>query len=308
MQNKDHEKNKAAQYLNQANMFLADKKRHKQSPVSLPVMLLSTQWRLIISSYARIHQAFCAAIRTQWDVMLKQLQELESLLPHIDEKSSSIYHYYLYLTGVYQQGIGNLDSALATYADDRLALHIRERSFLDPTHRVEQDLGILALLNRIAIMQHPRHANSELVMESVDKLEPLCTRHPTEEIQTAFDILKATIQTNPPTSQLQQKNHVRAALSKAAASSNAQFMSVLFNVMCMLFFDGAIGEQAHKSAQTASVWSNKSQNKLWMSVAEGLVAGNYEANARAEEAHASRQRGAEFANAAFGSPKSEAHS
>jgi hypothetical protein len=54
--------------------------------------------------------------------------------------------------------------------------------------------------------------------------------------------------------------------------------------MCSRFFANVVGNQAEKSAKAASFQAKNSGNVLWMSVADGMLAQNYEVQGKKFEA------------------------
>ena len=77
----------------------------------------------------------------------------------------------------------------------------------------------------------------------------------------------------------------------ARSAANKQILFVLMNSMTDLFFQSIIGEQAEKSAQVGRQLANKSGDKLWLSVADGMFAEIKERCGKHGEAEAARIEG-----------------
>jgi hypothetical protein len=190
----------------------------------------------------------------------------------------------LYLAGVYHQGVGDLDAALHIFQDAKFDLPDLQSSNLSAANQFMRDVSLLAALNTIWILQHAdrqdRHVNTTLIT----KLEEICESHPNKDIQTAYNLVVATVNVNPPAPLIKIKKYLGNALAGAKATGNTQFICFTLNIMCGKFFANVVGEQAEKSAMAASMQARKSGNVLWMSVAEGMLAQCYDVNGKKEKA------------------------
>ena len=205
----------------------------------------------------------------------------------------------MYLNGVYYQGIGKLDKALEIYQDDRLMLLPAKTSNTSSADQVVRDIALLAALNALWINQDQDRRDANRNTALIEKLGPLCRNHPNTDIETAYNLIVATITTNPPTLMFEIKKYLRTALNGAQATGNTQFLCITLNVMCNRFFSGVIGDQAEKSALAASMQAKNSGNALWKSVASGMLAQSYEVQGKKEKAREAEEQAQKFAQQAL---------
>ncbi|KAE8446148.1 hypothetical protein EG329_012521 [Mollisiaceae sp. DMI_Dod_QoI] len=257
----------------------------KTSPGLLPDLVARRSWRGHIKCYFNIYMAFCSAGLTKWakvkhciDMIHKTAREFE-----IDLKGP-LECLTLYLTGVYHQGVGNFDAALDIFRNDRFNLPSSKSTITSCAEQVERDIALLAALNTLWILQDKPRLDPSYNVVLMDRLGQLCENHPNKDIETAFHLIAATVNTNPPTELFRIKGYLRAALNGAQTTGNTQFLCITLNVMCSRFFSGVVGDQAEKSAKAASVQAQKSGNVLWMSVADGMLAQCYEVQGKKAEA------------------------
>ncbi len=193
-------------------------------------------------------------------------------------------HLMIYLDGVYHQGIGDFDTALQIFGDAKFNLTTAKSTTLTSADQVERDIALLAALNTLWIVQDRPRLDPDRNMILMERLEPFCANHPNQDIRTAFNLIVATVETNPPSEVFKVKRYLRSALDCAQATANTQFLAITLSVMCSRFFNNVVGAQAEKSARAASVQATKSGNVLWMSVADGMLARCYEVQGKKEEA------------------------
>ncbi|EHL01641.1 putative MAU2 chromatid cohesion factor like protein [Glarea lozoyensis 74030] len=138
---------------------------------------------------------------------------------------------FMYLTGVWLQGIGNLDSALRIFQDPKLALPPSNPSTSTSVSQISRDFAILAALNTLWITQEPSRLNPERNNALLAQLTPLCAQNQNKDLHTAFCLIKATITTTPPTPLFEVKRHLSQALAGAQKTMNSQFLCITLNVM-----------------------------------------------------------------------------
>jgi hypothetical protein len=165
--------------------------------------------------------------------------------------------------------------------------------------RIATELSILAVLNRLWIMQEPSHEDLDETAELVDLLRPICEDNPDLEIRTVYNLVLSSIRTKPPLSVNQVKRHIQQSLSGAQQTSNTQYLSIALNIMRCRLFENVVGEQALKSAKAGSAQARKSGNVLWMSVADGMLAQSFEMQGALAEARATQEAAIRLANDAF---------
>lgn len=294
------EPHKASQFLRQTHVNLdSSKSSHKRTKPLLNV-LETIKWRGSIGMYAHVYQAFCFAVRNDWSEVRNHLKHIGDARDALAGTSVPALELHVYLTGVYHQGLGNLDQALRAYTDPRLALMRSDRITLSPTDRVRHDLSILANLNTIWINQQSSRQDPARTTADLAVLEEMCASHPDAEMKTAFDLINATVLTNPPSTAINQKNHIKAALARANKSGNAQILCIIFCYMFKEYFHGVVGGQALKSAETALLYANKSGSQLWQGVAEGLRAHGLETNGFTADAQQAAERASVLAPVNYG--------
>lgn len=201
--------------------------------------------------------------------------------------------FFVYLRGVYCQGIGDFDNALSYFQNPSLSLVI------DQPKDSQRHLALLAAMNRLWIMQRPSHQNAPMTTELLNQLEPLCRDHYNVEIRGAWSGVKATVVTVPPRQRNQRKEDAGRALGDVKASANALAITIGLVIARDLLYNNVIGDQAWKCMQAAAKWADKSSNPLWQSVVHGILADFSEARNEKENAKRFWDRGVQEAKLAF---------
>lgn len=257
--------------------FLTDARAVKRHPGSLPDLVANRQWRGLLLCYFRIYMAFSSAGAGDWLEVKRYIEELNTTIKTFGiPLEDTLDHLTVYLTGVYHQGIGELDQALEIFHDKKFELSTAKNANATLTDQLLRDLSILAALSKLWILQDPPRRNTSQNGELMDKLKPLCESHLNTDIQTAFNLIAATVPTNPPPATFEVKNYLRLALKGAMITANTQFLCITLNVMCSKFFSNVVGDQAEKSAMAASTQATNSGNVLWKSVADGMLSRCYQ--------------------------------
>jgi hypothetical protein len=259
----------------------------RASPGVLPDCIVTLQWRGQIICYLNCYMGFCAAAITDWPTVQSHIDKIKTTSRDMEVSLvGPLGSVLLYLTGVYHQGTGNLDAALQTFQDKKFNLPA-ETSKSNPTNsadQVERDIALLAALNSLWIVQEGHRRDLSNNGSLISRLQPLCKSHPNKDIETAFNLVAASVETQPAAPLFQVKSCLRAALNGAQTTANKQFLCITLNVMCSRFFSNVVGAQAEKSALAASVQAQKSGNILWRSVADGMLAKCYEVNGKTADA------------------------
>lgn len=242
---------------------------------------------------------------SRWPAVWTCVEELDSLVK--SSLKGVVGLYSCYLSGVYHQGTGNLAAAKKIYEGALLSLEqnlddngdIQGLASMKQGH-AELEVRVLSAFNRIWIMQHPEHRDDRLTTELIELLRPLCTDHPNIEIRTAFNLILAATTTNPPIGMTAAKNHLAIALNGARALGDVHTLSIALNLMQAKLFQNIVGDQALKSAKAGASQARRAGNRLWMSVAEGLLAQSYEVQGQMDEARQSWDSAANYAKDALG--------
>lgn len=235
------------------------------------------------------YMGFCAAVCGSWAEVKIHIDKLRATAAELEiPLVGPLGHLDTYLSGVYYQGIGKLDEALKIFQDDKFDLPLDSEPPLasHSIQQVERDISLLAALNTLWILQEESRRDLRTNTTLIAKLQRFCENHANPDIQTAFNLVVATVETNPTTELYKVKNYLRLALDGAQKAANTQFICITINVMCGKFFTGVVGDQAEKSAQAASMQARRVGNALWLSVADQMLARSYEVNGKISEAHA----------------------
>lgn len=280
--------------------FLGDTRIARSSPGLLPDLVSKRHWRGEILCYFRLYMAFCWAGVANWTKAKQYLDELRSTVQSFEiSLAGPLGHLMMYLDGVYHQGIGDFDTALHIFGHAKFNLSTAKSTTLTSADQVERDIALLAALNTLWILQDKPRLDPDRNMVLMERLEPYCANHPNQEIRAAFNLVVATVETNPPSQLFKVKSYLRAALDCAQATANTQFLAITLSVMCSRFFNNVVGAQAEKSARAASVQASKSGNVLWMSVADGMLARCYEVQGKKQEAQSTMEQAGMYSEQAL---------
>lgn len=226
-----------------------------------------------------MYLGFSAAARCDWQVVWEHLQAMQDMQssPHSSTPKTLVL-LAKYLSGVYAQGSGDLDTALEIFQDSKLDISIAKGLPADAASKMQRDLAILANLNALWILQEPSRVDPNYNTTILADLEPLCKTHANLEIKTAFWLTKMFVVTNPPEKQYRIKNYLSTASAGAISTGNVQLTTYFLSIFHHLFWKDTVGDQALKSARSAALQAQKSGNKLWMSVAHGMLSENFNAH------------------------------
>ncbi|KAF2965265.1 hypothetical protein GQX73_g8302 [Xylaria multiplex] len=253
-------------------------------------------WETEAACYLHILRGLHLATSTKWDDVKHCVTQLETMVA--STSGSTVVLYSMYLAGVYHQGTGNLNAAIDIYSHPNFSLDA------DATrgghHKpAEFEVSLLAAFNLIWIMQDPYYRNDQRTQELLEQIRPLCVDHPNMEIRTAYNLVMAAIQTNPPVPMTAVKTHISTALSNAKNLADVHTLSIALNLMRAKLFQSIVGDQALKSAKAASTQARRSGNTLWMSVADGMLSQSYEVQGAMLEAQKVWHDSTRFANQAL---------
>lgn len=263
---------------------------------SLQESVRQTKWRTEVFCYLQLLTGLYCATQSRWGAVDKCVAKLQKAASADVDEICGLFA--LYLAGVYHQGTGDLETALLLYEDPRLDLdaNLCETGGRKPA---KTEISILSALNRLWILQSPSYMDEMTSTALLEQLGTVCTSHQDLEIRAAFDLVRATVKTNPPASMLTVKQSISLALSNSQKTSNVHCLSIALNVMRSQLFENVVGEQALKSAKAASAQARRSGNLLWMSVADGMLAQSQEAQGQFLAARATEESATKYANHAF---------
>lgn len=233
--------------------------------------------------------AFHAAASGSWADVKTNIDNLKATAKELDLSLTGPLELLItYFAGVFYQGIGDLDAALENFRDKRFNLPPESDPAMTSrsVDQVERDISLLAALNTLWILQDGARKNLTTNTALIARLQPFCANHLNREIQTAYNLIVATVETDPPTPLYKVKNYLKRALDGAQATANNQFLCITLNVMCSKFFSNVVGLQAEKSATAADHQAKKSGNPLWKSVAAQMLSRSLEVNGKKSDSYA----------------------
>ncbi|KAL6822176.1 cohesin loading factor domain-containing protein [Trichoderma camerunense] len=264
------------------------------APIPLNVAIKQRAWRIEAQAYLTVLLGLVAASHCQWATVKQMVQNLESFVSPSTQPTVRLLS--TYLKGIYHQGIGSLQAAVDIFLDDRFKVHQQGSTGIKAG---QQEIALLAGLNRLWIMQHPSCRNDQETLDLIEQLQPHCANHNNIDLRTAWHNVMAALVTDPPQQLNQQKQHIHAAMAGSKVTSNVLGAAVTLCIMRSRFFENVIGEQALKSARAAAKQAERSGNVLWQSVADGMLAQSYEVQGQREEAKQEWDKATEEARDAF---------
>lgn len=235
-----------------------------------------------VRCYIHVLTGLHSATNSHWDKVKQDLSAIQSLsgrkpFPGMLGSLCS------YLKGAYYQGVGDLTRALEIYCSPAFELDRYLHAVRSDKHG-EFELAVLATLNRLWIIQHPDYEDEKTSQELMETLSATVTDSVDIELRTAYHLVMATAKTHPRQPISQVKSHIHHSLTSSQKTHNTHCLSLALNIMRCKLFENVVGEQALKSAKAASAQAVKSGNKLWKSVADGMLADSYEVQGAKEEA------------------------
>lgn len=269
----------------------------KGDEIPQSISAAASRWerRQLLKAHMHLHLSFALCTRTAWVLAHEQLQHVRAAVSALDSRLlNDLQLTALYLEGVMYQGAGDLDSALSIFQSPSLGLAQINRS---AASQVQLELSIVSALNTILIVRS-RSQSFPDISRLLENLEPLCTTSPNKSIQTAYQLVIATV--SAPDSIVRTKQCLQYALQSAKACGNKQLLYMTLNFLSWKFFRGVVGEQAEKSARTSHYTAKMGMDRLWTSVSAGVLGDALEVQGRIKEAEAVK---AEGRNIATGLPK-----
>ena len=251
-----------------------------------------TVWCNMLAVHMRLYFVFLLCARTSWQEAQDQLAELlEETKQLPDSVSKDIKLLCSYLQGVIYQGSGSLSIAFDCFAAEQLKIPAPCRSSsITQTHL---DVSLLAAMNALLIIRshtNPLHRHRADLLSS---LEPYCSRTQNRAMSVAYNIVLATSQDTDTIT------HTKDCLNKAVhavkGNANTSVACVTFALLNQRLFAGVLGTQAEKSAQVTYDMAKRSGDKLWTSVASGVMANMHDVHSRTQQAMEWRDAGLKIA-------------
>ncbi|KAF2755626.1 hypothetical protein EJ05DRAFT_513114 [Pseudovirgaria hyperparasitica] len=276
---------KPEKYLREALKQMRLSRQDKTGQTSIPETEKRIGWQASLEWFIQLQLAFISCTHRDWHGAQKTLTHLKDTLSDVSTQNTELpLQFVTYLTGMTEQGLGNLDEALTIYQSPCLTLPDESKSRPgDPA----SDLRILSSIAQLFILQHPAHPHNSLCPILLAALQPLCKHHPNLNIRAAFGLVSA-FATQPP-SVVHSKDCIHKALIATKASGNAQLLAVLFTAMADRFFRGTAGDQSSKGAKSARITTARWGDPLWKCLGAHLACDDYVFRGKAVEAEAARR-------------------
>lgn len=270
--------------LSEANFSLDTLRRSSSQPTSVPAAIQQKRWIAVLDWHIRFTLGLVACRSDDLKNTQKALTSLRQQTSQPPFDSEPYTQIIDYLSGIYDQSRGALDSALTTYSSS--CFNLPEGN--TPTD-FKTDISILATMNRFLILQDPSHPQHFLASMLFSQLEPLCANHPNLHISSAFKLVRAL----NPVSGAEPSIHRHKTLIHNAIQytnklqqeyKNFQLVTICLNYMASRFFADNVGDQAVKSVKAARSISKSNQSALWKAVSLGLCITTFRRNAYMQDA------------------------
>lgn len=260
---------------------------HASYSMPISIAVAQTDWIKVLDWQALFTIGLIACFRDDLAIAKKALTILKKRATEPPHDSQEIYTRTLsYLSAIFDQSNGDLNSALATYTSDVLELPDKPASV-----NAKSDIGILAALNRLLIIRSPDHAQHNAAGSLMLQLQPFCENHTNEYIRMAYRLINAL--SSQGASIHRQKTLMQGASSKALALSmstgNQEFVIMALCYFTKSFFADQVGENPIKAMRAARQTAKRRGKLLWQAVALGLCMNTYQRNGLIEEAQKVQQ-------------------
>ena len=248
-----------------------------------------TFWCNMLVIHMRLYLVFLLCARTSWQEAEDHLAKVTKQLPH--NVSKDIKLLCSYLQGVICQGSGSLTMASDCFAAEHMKIPApSQSSSVTQTHL---DVSLLAAMNALLIIRsstNPLHRHRADLLSS---LEPYCSRTQNRAMSVAYNIALAISQDTDTIT------HTKDCLNKAVhavkGNANTSVACVTFALLNQRLFAGVLGTQAEKSAQVTYDMAKRSGDKVWISVASGVMANMHDVHSRTQQAMEWRDAGLKIA-------------
>lgn len=253
-------------------------------PVSLAVV--QQNWNDMLDWHVLVAISLTSCYRQDKAYANEALEVLKKRVTKLPRDSGDMYNLMLsYVSAVCEQGNGSLDSALHTYCSSAFQLPAP-----GAVASTKSDLAILAALNRLLIVRHPKHPQHDTVTALLAQVKLLCEDHCNQYIQMAYRLSNAMSypDTAPDASIKGKRTNVQAAANRARSilhkTGNREFITMALSYLCETFFIDTTTEKGPQAASAVRQHSKASKSPLWMAVAAGLCMHNFQLNGLIKEA------------------------
>ena len=225
-----------------------------------------------------LHLAFLLHTRSSRDRAESHVNYLHDVLGSWSMKPRVLGQLSELLLGTSYQSAGHLDTALAYY--ERLPISKLVSGV--PSNQITMEIALVAALNSLLIIRDPTHKQHYRIENLSAQLSQHCPHHPNRQIQSAYNLVNATLPET--TTIIGTKQSLHLSLEAAKSMQNNQLMCMILNIMSWKFFLGVVRDQAEKSARASQITAKKAGDKLWMCVSAGFLWEHLEAAGKTEEA------------------------
>lgn len=263
--------------------------RYKGPPTSLSNAMKNAEAEAELICYIHILLGWRAAALSHWKEVKRALLTVE----RTQVPQGVTQTLYMYLQGVFRQGTGQIDEALAIFEGPQFDLQSVGSA---KAGHVQKEIAILAAFNRLWIWEHDRYRDAKKITRLIDQLQPICAEHPDPEIRATYHLVVGTARGSQPLSVNQLKQHISQGTHLLKDTQNKQLIAISLSIMRAKLFGGVVGVQATKSARAAVQQTKASGTVLWQSAAQGMLADTYETDGKVAEARQARGDGIYLAN------------
>lgn len=285
--------NEALKYLDQA--LISSKLDLKDMPLSQSFASARRQIQISLRATARLYVAFAFCGTSKWDQAKKAMVAYQDLdLPLLEgAPSAATVTLATYLNALIKHALGELDPALELYRSSPLQVKLPGGAKGDTT---PVDLiKVLAALNSVEILHlRGKHKEAELLL---DWTEPYCrviinsagSEHGNKAMDSLLHILKAAESRRRGGLIIDTKSLLQKSVSAAQSINNHQLLMVIMGMMTELYFKNIVGQQAMSSGKSSRSTAMKSNNKLWLAIADKMCADTLELHGNKAQSEQIRQ-------------------
>ncbi|KAF1814460.1 hypothetical protein P152DRAFT_456714 [Eremomyces bilateralis CBS 781.70] len=270
---------RAQEFLKSASIKLQAESADSKAFGALSDQLAHQSSHNLLQWQIRLHEAFTASTREDWNAAQRILEQLFSSVQN-HQVPHNLFRWATYLSGLIAQGRGNLDEALSIFQSQVFSLPSSQAvpDLYDPY----LTLRILANLHSLLIIRDPAHPKHHECEALLTHLVPFCASHPNRSIVSLYYIVRTVADSSTSGGVIGPKKSLQQALFECKAISNNQLLRVCMGLVCLKFFPGIVSEQSVKSARVFERLSKESL--LWSCVAAGNMASTLEVNNHRAEA------------------------
>jgi hypothetical protein len=242
-----------------------------QSPYGLPISTSCSQlkWRKTLYWHTTFTLGLIGAHRDDQATANEALGSLTRRVAAPPYANHQTYSATLsYLEAIIDQNNGRFDAALATYSSSTFAVPDKNHA---PT--LNNELGILAAMNRLLIARDPTHPDHENIEALLTQIAAACEEHPRQYIRMAFTLLNALCA--PGQTELRHKTLMNGTTQKShdlfKRTHNRDFVVMSLCYFTARFFIEPVTAKSISAANAVRQHAKASNKPVWIAVACGLL-------------------------------------